>query len=469
MKRRTFLRQSGLISLGFVSLQAYVTACSQAGSGTAGAVEGSVGLHHGYGPLLDDPEGILNLPEGFTYKIISRQGESMADGFLVPGAADGMATFQGENGRVIIIRNHEVSPDDLEGGAFGKKLELLEKLSPDRLYDYGRGQLPCMGGTTTVIYDPVSGQVESQYLSLAGTIRNCAGGPTPWNSWITCEENTSKADDQLERDHGYNFEVPASMTPKLYDPLPLMAMGRFNHEAVCVDPRTSIVYQTEDRGDGLIYRYLPDQPGELHKGGKLQVLAIKERKSFDTRNWEESTDEMAIGQRFEVEWLDIDGIEAPEDDLRYRGFDLGAARFARGEGMWFGDNELYFACTNGGIKQHGQIFRYVPSLQEGQPGEKGQPGILELFVEPNNTDLVESCDNLTVAPHGGLVICEDKSTPRIVGVTPSGEIFHIARNVGYKSEFAGATFSPDGKTLFVNIQGPGLTLAIQGPWEKPLA
>ena len=76
---------------------------------------------------------------------------------------------------------------------------------------------------------------------------------------------------------------------------------------------------------------------------------------------------------------------------------------------------------------------------------------------------MESCDNLTIAKHGDLVICEDKATPRIVGVTPKGGVYHIAKNVGYQSEFAGATFSPDGKTLFVNIQGPGLTLADHRP------
>jgi secreted PhoX family phosphatase len=134
--------------------------------------------------------------------------------------------------------------------------------------------------------------------------------------------------------------------------------------------------------------------------------------------------------------------------------------------MWFGDGEFYFACTNGGLYEYGQIFRYIPSQNEGKPEETNSAATLEIFIEPNNTDLVQSCDNLTIARHGDLVICEDRSTPRIVGVTPKGEIYHFAKNVGYESEFAGATFSPDGKTLFVNIQGPGLTLAIEGPWEQ---
>lgn len=467
MKRRNFLRQSGLVSLGFLSLQAYISACGEAASSTSQAAPAAGGLHQGYGPLLPDADKILELPKGFSYRIISRQGTEMADGFLVPGRADGMASFAGPDGKVIVVRNHEVSPDDFENGAFGPKLDRLSRLEQQALYDYGRGKLPGLGGTTTFVYDPLRGTIDLEYLSLAGTIRNCAGGLTPWNSWITCEETTVRADAELEQDHGYTFEVPVSASPQLTKPIPIKAMGRFNHEAVCVDPRTSIVYQTEDRSDGLIYRFIPNEAKNLHSGGRLQVLAIRGQQSFDTRNWASlSTEKMAINQAYDVEWLDIDDILAPEDDLRFRGFELGAARFARGEGMWFGDGELYFACTNGGDQEAGQIFRYVPSPHEGTERETEQPGQLAIFVEPNNTDLVESCDNITVAANGDLILCEDKATPRIIGVTPKGEIYHLARNIGYESEFAGATFSPDGKTLFVNIQHAGLTLAITGPFGQ---
>ncbi|MEM6348833.1 MAG: alkaline phosphatase PhoX [Bacteroidota bacterium] len=468
MKRRTFLRQSGLVSLGFLSLQAYVSSCGDPTNGSKEVAKMAAGgLHQGYGPLLPDPDRILDLPKGFSYKIISRQGSEMADGFFLPGKPDGMASFAGENGKVIVVRNHEVSHDDFENGAFGAKNELLARLGKESLYDYGSGKLPGLGGTTTFIYDPLRGEVEMEYLSLAGTIRNCAGGLTPWQSWITCEETTIKAGNELEFDHGFNFEVPVSLSPQLAAPKPIKAMGRFNHEAVCVDPRTSIVYQTEDRSDGLIYRFIPNQAEKLHAGGRLQVLAIKDKKSFDTRNWDNlDTERMEIGKEYDVEWIDINNVEAPEDDLRFRGFESGAARFARGEGMWFGDNELYFACTNGGTVTAGQIFKYVPSELEGQSAENQSPGKLSIFVEPNNTDLVEACDNITVASNGDLILCEDQATPRIVGVTPQGEIYHLAKNVGYESEFTGATFAPDGKTLFVNIQHAGLTLAITGPFGQ---
>ncbi len=468
MQRRSFLRQSSKYSLGFLGLQMFSNGCRSQVTETASFPQtGSEMLHPGYGKLADDPEGILRLPPGFSYDIISRQGDLMSDGLLVPGAADGMATFSGPDGKTIIIRNHEVSPADTKRGAFGEHLDLLSKLQPQQLYDYGRGELPCLGGTTTMVYNPVSGQIETEYLSLAGTIRNCAGGLTPWDSWVSCEENVSNANDALEKNHGYNFEVPANHNIAIATPRPLVQMGRFNHEAICVDPRTSIVYQTEDRGDGLIYRYLPHKAGDLHSGGRLQVLGIAGMPSFDTRNWAELiTEKMEIGKKYQVQWYDIDGVDTENDDLRYRGYELGAARFARGEGMWYGKDELYFACTNGGHLEYGQIFRYRPSATEGQDSELDAPGTLELFIEPNNIDLISNCDNLTISGGGDLVICEDREHPRIVGVTPNGQIYHIAENTGFRSEFAGATFSPDGNILFVNIQGPGLTLAIKGPWSS---
>jgi uncharacterized protein len=245
-------------------------------------------------------------------------------------------------------------------------------------------------------------------------------------------------------------------------------MGRFVHEAVTVDPTTGIIYQTEDSGDGVFYRFIPNEYGNLQKGGRLQCLALREWKSADTRNWEkEQSKEFPLKKQFDVYWIDLDNPEAPENDLRIRAYEKGASRFARGEGIWFGKGELYFACTNGGKNASGQIFRYVPSKSEGKQGEKEQPGKLELFLEPNNTDIFQFCDNLTIAPWGDVIICEDKNDPRVIGITPQGKTYVIAKNIGYpKSEFAGPVFSPSGKTLFINIQSPGITLAVTGPWNK---
>lgn len=447
------MKQAGIVSLGFMGLQKHAFGWAQ----PTGKV--------GYGPLLRDINNIMELPKGFTYKIISSKGNTMSDGFIVPGLADGMATFK-VKGKTIIVRNHEVSPGDLEQGPYGENKELLSKISQDMIYDFGRGKKIGVGGTSTIVFDERKMEIEREYLSLTGTYRNCAGGPTPWGTWITCEETTAKADNFLEKDHGYNFEVKATDKIGVQKPVPLKAMGRFSHEAVAVDPNTGIVYQTEDDSEGLIYRFIPEKKGDLSKG-KLQALAIKGKPSFDTRNWKKLTSEpFPINEAWDVEWIDMEEVESPNSDINKRGFEQGAARFARGEGMWYGNGEVYFACTNGGRENNGQIFKYIPSKDEATAGEKQNPGKLELFIESHDSELMQFADNLTVSPWGDVVVAEDKSTPRLVGITPQGEMYHIAKNVGYKSEFAGVCFSPTGDTLFVNIQGPGLTVAIQGPWDK---
>lgn len=459
--RRNFIKASGIATLGFMGLDRWIQAPLHAAPLKAEAL--------GYGPLQKDPQGILNLPKGFTYKILSRKGDKMDDGLLLPGAPDGMAAFQGRSGRVIVVRNHENGPDRLENGAFGSAHELLDKVPAEKFYDYGKKKVPGLGGTSTFVYNPKTGALEKQYLSLAGTARNCAGGPTPWNSWLTCEETTFKIgayEGNAEKDHGYVFEVQASEKIGLADPLPIKAMGRFNHEAVAVDPRTGIVYLTEDRGDSIIYRFIPHTPGRLLNGGKLQALAIKGQKSCDTRNWESlTTPKFPVREKMAVEWIEIQNVESPEDDLRYQGFNNGAACFARGEGMWYGKNEIYFACTNGGHISNGQVFRYIPSLSEGKPGESKAPGQLELFAESPDKEILKNCDNLTVAPWGDVILCEDASHPFLVGITPKGEYYKLGENVGYESEFAGGVFSPSGETYFVNMQGAGITVAITGPWK----
>ena len=269
----------------------------------------------------------------------------------------------------------------------------------------------------------------------------------------------------LAQDHGYNFEVPATRKPALADPIPLIEMGRFRHEAVAVQESTSIVYQTEDTGDGCFYRYIPHSPGKLHKGGKLQALVVRENPTLDTRNWGDGP-EIPRHLRLATDWVDVEEPESPNDDLRKQAQGNGAAIFARGEGMWAGDGEFYFACTSGGAARKGQIWRYVPSPYEGTRKEDKDPGYLELFVEPNDSRLINNADNLTVAPWGDLFVCEDTGDSHIVGVTPQGEIYKFAHNIHAETEMAGSVFSPDGSTLYVNIQGAGLTLAIQGPWEK---
>lgn len=461
--RRSFIKNTSLVSLGFIGLNNFA---ANAAMDIFGPSDAGVG----FGPLYHKAGDTLSLPKGFTSRIISRKGELMNDGLLVPGMYDGMGSFSMANGKTVLIRNHENSPGADLLGPFGKNNEMIGKIDKNKIYDFGKGEDTCVGGTTTLVYNEKSQKVESQYLSLIGTVRNCAGGITPWKSWITCEESSLKMSDQLEKDHGYNFEIPATEQIGLADPNPIRAMGRFTHEAIAVQPKSGIVYQTEDEGDSLFYRYLPNTYGKLQDGGKLQCLSIKEWKSADTRNYENlTTDKFPEKKSFEVEWIDLDNVEAPDSDLRLRGFKMGAARFSRGEGIWYGKDELFFACTDGGANRKGQIFKYIPSKFEGQDAEKDAPGKIELFLEPNNIETFQSCDNLTIAPWGDVIICEDKHDPRVIGITPQGKTYIIAKNIGYRnSEFAGPVFSPSGNTLFINIQSPGVTLAITGPWKKSI-
>jgi hypothetical protein len=452
--RRAFLRTSGFIGIGFIGLKLY--ACG--GNGSESQLVSI--LPTDYGPLLPDPEGMLDLPEGFSYKIISKQGDSMDDGLLVPGKQDGMATFPAEDGRVIIVRNHEIVASDKALGAFGIDNTNLDAITKSDFYEFGSGEFPGLGGTTTLVYNEKTMEVEREFLSLAGTYRNCAGGAMPWGSWVTCEEDVTKAGDfegSVEKDHGYIFEVPATSEPMRAAPKPIKEAGRFNHEAVAYDPVGGILYMTEDRGDGLLYRFIPNRKDDLHSGGKLQALAIKNGPKFDTRNWPESLGPDILQHiPMPLEWIDLDNVESPEDDLRIQGHEKGAAVFARGEGMWYDEGVIYFACTNGGDLMKGQVFKLTPDEDGGK---------LELFIEPNNVDIMKYCDNLTVAPWGDVMLCEDDTDAYLRGVTPDGKIFTFGHGTKHQSEFTGICFSPSGKTMFVNIQHAGLTLAITGPWK----
>lgn len=466
VSRRDFLVRSAAITTAFASLEHF------AGARSLGrTLREARPLPDGYGELLPDRSGILDLPRGFRYCIVSRVGDKMDDGFFVPGKPDGMATFPGEGGKTIIVRNHEIFDDVSWGGAFGEQNELFVKVPEDRMYDRGHATKPCLGGTTTVVFNTRTQRVEKEYLSLAGTLNNCAGGRTPWGSWLTCEETTQKKEAHFDCDHGYVFEVPSKATG-LFKPVPLKAMGRFRHEACGVNPANSIVYMTEDVEDGLLYRFIPSRKQDLTSGGRLQAMVALDSKSLDTRNWDKP-DGVPVGTKLSIGWIDIENVESPADDLRKQGFANGAIKFARAEGAWFGDKTLYFACTTGGKAKLGQIWRYVPPTGdvEGTDAEDKSPGVLDLFVEPNDTNAMANADNITMSTWGDLIVCEDiiegKAGRRqhLLGITPQGTVYRLARNMQNKSEFAGCVFSPDGTTLFVNLQGQGLTLAITGPWR----
>ena len=440
--RRRFL---GATASAFAALAA--SGCMIRGAPAATAARASAGGGFaGYGALVPDPAGLLDLPQGFSYRVISRLGDRMDDGGTVPDRADGMGCFDLGNGEIALVRNHELQPQHDAGGpiakGFGKKNGVF---------------VP--GGTTTIVLDAKTLSVKRQFRSLGGTIRNCSGGVTPWGTWLTCEEAPTgpgqPRGDGLERSHGWVFEVPAAARG-LVDAVPLTAMGRFNHEAACVDPATGIVYQTEDRDDSVLYRFLPKVPGRLAEGGRLQAMVVDG--VTDTRNW--SSAAMVPGQPYRVRWIDLNDVEAPKDDLRQRAAAKGAALVARGEGLHMGENAVFACCTNGGAKQLGQILKLTPGLA-------GAPDSVELFFESESTDQFNYGDNLTVAPNGHLIVCEDQYTDvvdnHIRGITPAGRAYEFARLTA-QTELAGGCFSPDGRVLFVNAYGPTATLAITGPW-----
>jgi secreted PhoX family phosphatase len=265
-------------------------------------------------------------------------------------------------------------------------------------------------------------------------------------------------------------------------------MGRFNHEAVAVEDETGWVFQTEDEGDSLFYRFRPFVSGNLAAGGVLEALKITDARvnGLTDPNSGNPITEASTGSvntvrgisslknvPLEVTWVTIDNPDpadnAAANRTRTQGRLKGAARFSRGEGAWYGNGLSYFVCSNGGDAGRGQVFAYKSDRND------ASKGWLTLVVEATrNADgsdgTVAAPDNICVAPFGDLFLCEDGSgTEFVVGVNSRGELYRFAANAFNGSEFAGACFSPDGKTLFVNAQSPGITFAIWGPWTRKRA
>ena len=426
----------GLVTRGSL---ASLAGCADSGGGAGD--EALAPIVAAYGLLqVAGPE--LELPDGFTYRVIGVEGRTMSDGHATPGKHDGMAAFELPNGNIRLIRNHEISgdPGQLAG-------------DPSTAYDQAAG-----GGTTSLEVEPVGDRMLLRdFISLNGTIVNCAGGPTPWGTWLSCEETTQGLTAGWKRPHGYVFEVSANAeAPR--QTAPLKAMGRFVHEAVAIDPATGIVYQTEDRGQAGFYRFIPNQPGNLAAGGRLEMLAISEQPNYDTSAGQ------TVGVPLPVRWMEIADpdpatAESNTNAVFDQGFTQGGARFSRLEGCWYGEDSIFVSATNGGDAGLGQVWQYTPDAFGGE---------LLLLFESRSAAVLDGPDTITVSPTGGLLLCEDGADDQFIrGLTSDGRIFDFVRNRLNNDEFAGATFSPDGQTLFVNIQGnPAMTLAIWGPWER---
>jgi len=448
--RRAFLQQS-LCVLGAVTLA--TTLQSFLGRAAAGGSP----VIPGYGPLRpvkDETTGLelLQLPEGFRYLSYGWTGDDMDGGASTPGAHDGMAVIASDESSVTLCRNHELESSNKPFGRDANR------------YDVKGG-----GGCSNLRFDIIAGRWVKAWPSLAGTVRNCAGGPTPWGTWLSCEETIlGPGDDRgYEQTHGWIFEVGVEGAR----PVPLKEMGRFVHEAVAIDPASGYVYETEDRRTAGCYRFVPNERGKLSSGGTLHMLKAVGTPDLRTGS--------CVGQVYDVSWVHIEEPErvrtpGTKDDLGVfsQGKARGATTFARLEGCWFGNGFIYLNSTNGGEKELGQVWQYDPLNEQ-----------LKLIFESPSSDVLDSPDNMAVSPRGGIVLCEDgrRVPQRLLGMTHDGHIFPLAANNivlrgernglrgDYRDkEWCGATFSPDGRWLFVNIQTPGITFAITGPWRDGL-
>ncbi|WAL98521.1 PhoX family protein [Streptomyces sp. Je 1-369] len=453
--RRQVLARSGAVGAGI----AFTGALSELFAGTA-AAHGKAG----YGPLVPDPKGLLDLPRGFRYKVLSREGDELRSGEgKVPSNHDGMAAFargsRGKNGGVHLVRNHE----NRVTGKIG--VPTVKGLTYDPM---------AKGGCTTLSLDR-GNNVLGERVAIAGTAVNCAGGPTPWGTWLTCEETEDRAGTNgYTKDHGYIFEVDP-VDPHRTGAVPLTAMGRFQHEAIAVDPKRGVVYETEDafqKPFGLFYRFLPKKPeggrGSLRAGGRLQAMRVPGVPDLSAVQ--------ETGARFDgVEWVDVPDPLATETPIRLQDFGKkGITHAQKLEGCYWGGSSVYFVSSfahsaEGSAGDHfGQIWRYDPSRRR----------LTLVIVFGPSTDIQlpgESPDNICLAPSGGLMVCEDgNGAQHVYGLTRGGEVYAMARNrqnTGTPEEpewgeFAGVTFSPDHDTMYVNCYTPGTTFAVTGPWHR---
>ncbi|MFJ6694299.1 PhoX family protein [Streptomyces sp. NPDC091294] len=485
LTRRDFASRSALTGAGVV-LAGSVGALATAPNALASTDTDSVGEEHGhgrdghhgdghggvgYGPLLPDPDGILALPAGFRYEIITYSGRTkLESGEYTPSNHDGTATFDGPRGTTLLVNNHELGGhrDD-----WPHPVPLTEGL----VYD------PAAAGGCTVVEVRRGGHV-AEWVGIAGTATNCAGGSTPWGTWLTCEETEDRAGEEgMTKDHGYVFEVDPEDRRANRDPKPIKALGRYAHEAVVIDPKRGHAYLTEDASgpNGLLYRWTPPEHFR-HGRGRLRTLAddagvLQAFKCFDSGG--KFVDDLSRATRtgvvYGVDWIDVPDRDARTTSVRKQ-FAAGEVTRARKlEGMWWADGGAYIVSSfardeSPGRPHDGQVWFYDPKRRT-----LTLKVLLGVNADPSADGAFDGPDNITVSPYGGLVIAEDgDGVQHLFGATDSGRTYPIARNelnLGTEddpeySEFTGVTFSPDGRTLYANIQTPGIMLAITGPWKR---
>ena len=473
LTRRTFLGRTAATGLGIAfagSIDAIAGTAANAAPRTA----------TGYGPLVRDPAGILSLPKGFSYTIVSEAGTTkLEDGTPTPTDMDGTGVYEYDRG-LTLINNHEIS---------GREKFKVPATDPTLTYDPAAG-----GGTTNIDVDKKGNRLR-EYVSCAGTDNNCAGGDTPWGTWITCEETDRKAGAKitdrtgkvvlaiLQKDHGYCFDVsPIQSENPNQSNVPLKFLGRFAHEAVAIDPATGVIYETEDAGgpNGLYFRWVPPT-GYVQGKGKLVALAQSQggdtAGSLQAMKCSQGDTHIADlsratqpGTQYTVTWVDVPDRNAKTVSVRRQFTNDQVTRSRKLEGAWWGDGGAYFVASfartdDGSANAHdGQVWFYDPATET--------VTLKTIFgVNPNpdvDSDNYDGPDNITVSPYGGVILAEDgNGVQHLVGVTDAGKSFTLARNDANDIEFAGPVFSPDGKILFANVQSsPGRVFAITGPWGR---
>ncbi|MFB8244915.1 alkaline phosphatase PhoX [Streptomyces sp. NPDC055952] len=478
LTRRDFARNTAITGAG-VALAGSVGALATApnalasyDSDSAEGAEGAADARHGvgYGPLVPDPRGILALPAGFTYRVLTHSGKTkLESGEFTPSNHDGTAAFDGPRGTTLLVNNHELKGPRAK---WAHPVPLTEGL----VYD------PAAAGGCTVVEVRPDGRV-AEWVGIAGTSTNCAGGRTPWGTWLTCEENSDKAGvNGMTKDHGYVFEVDPSDRRANRDPKPLKFFGRYDHEAVVIDPKRGHAYLTEDASgpNGLFFRWTPPK-GFAYGPGTFRTLAddagvLQAPKCFDSggRFVDDLSRATRIGTVYGVDWVDVPDRDARITPVRKQFGDRDVTRARKLEGMWWGDGGAYivssYARDESPVRHDGQVWFYDPKRRT-----LTLKVLLGVNPDPSADGVLDGPDNITVSPYGGLVIAEDgEGVQHLFGATDSGRTYPIARNelnLGTEeepeySEFAGVTFSPDGRTLFASIQTPGILLAITGPWKR---